>query len=463
MSSAATVPIGYLRLLRRNQAFRRIWMGNVVSLAGDWFTSIALFAMLLEFTHRGQAVGLVLVARFLPALVFGPFAGILVDRLPRKAIMIACDLSRAVVVLGFLFVRGPEDTWLAYGITFLQLSLSVFFDPAEQAAVGRVVSREEIITANALQGITWSTMLALGALAGGVFSELFGRRAAFGLNAATYVASAFFISRASIPGPGPRPPSPSLWAAAGLGDFVQGVRFVAREPSVRRMILAKAGWSLTGGGALMLYTIFGERVFPVGSGAASGIGILYAARGVGAFLGPTSARLWTGDAEPALERAIGLGFPLLVLAYLALAGAPTLAAAAAAIAVAHVAASVVWTFSSALLNLRVPDAFKGRAFAIDAAVSTACLIGSTLAAAWGVDWLGMSPRLGHGRRGAHGSRPGRALAAGAPGTEHSGGLRAAGKLHARLGHMTLWFGWRAGRKALNRSCSLCSLETASGG
>jgi MFS family permease len=392
MSKASSAPIGYLRLLRQNQTYRRIWMGNVVSLAGDWFTSIALFAMLLELTGKAEAVGLVLVARFLPALLFSPLAGALADRLPRRAIMVACDLMRAVVVLGFLLVRDRGDVPLAYGITFLQLTLAVFFDPAQQATVGRIVTREQIVTANALQGITWSVMLSLGALAGGVFAETFGRRAAFVLNAATYLLSAFFISRADVPGHEPRPQAPNLLAALGLTDLAEGARFVAREPGVRLMLFAKAGWSLAGGGALMLYTVFGERVFPIGKGAASGIGLLYAARGVGALLGPTAARVWKGDSEPALERAIGFGFPLMVAAYLLLAGAPSIGVAVAAVVLAHIAASVIWTFSTSLLNLRVPDRLKGRAFALDAAITTVSLIASTLATAWGLDRAGLSPR-----------------------------------------------------------------------
>lgn len=219
-----------------------------------------------------------------------------------------------------------------------------------------------------------------------------GSGAAFVLNAVTYLLSAFFISRADVPGHEARPQAPNLLAALGLTDLAEGARFVAREPGVRLMLFAKAGWSLAGGGALMLYTVFGERVFPIGKGAASGIGLLYAARGVGALLGPTAARVWKGDSEPALERAIGFGFPLMVAAYLLLAGAPSIGVAAAAVVLAHIAASVIWTFSTSLLNLRVPDRLKGRAFALDAAITTVSLIASTLATAWGLDRAGLSPR-----------------------------------------------------------------------
>ncbi len=78
--------VGYLELLRRNPAFRRIWLGGVVSLMGDWFTAIALFSMTLELTGKAEALGLVLIARFIPTVLFGAMAGVVADRLPRRSV-----------------------------------------------------------------------------------------------------------------------------------------------------------------------------------------------------------------------------------------------------------------------------------------------------------------------------------------------------------------------------------------
>ncbi len=118
---------GYVALLRRNREFRQLWLGQVVSQLGDWFNTIALFTLVLRLTGSGRAVGLVLVARFLPSVVLGPLSGVLADRFDRRHIMIASDAARAVVVLGFLFVRGPEQVWLVYVLTVLQLAFSAFF------------------------------------------------------------------------------------------------------------------------------------------------------------------------------------------------------------------------------------------------------------------------------------------------------------------------------------------------
>src|SRR4030042_6645905 len=100
-----------------------------------------------------------------PFLV-SPLAGVVADRYNRKRILILADLARMCIVLGFLFVRTPDQVWLLYSLTALQLAFSGFFYPARNAMLPDVVSRADIGSANALSSATWSVMLALGAAMG---------------------------------------------------------------------------------------------------------------------------------------------------------------------------------------------------------------------------------------------------------------------------------------------------------
>src|SRR6476620_5341592 len=134
-------PVGYVALIRRNQPFRRLWYGQVVSQLGDWFDSIALYALLLRLTGSGQAVGALLVAQFLPSTVVGLWSGVIIDRLPRKALMIGADIGRALLVLLYLLVRDADHIWLIYVVMVLKVSLSSFFEPARSAAIPSVTSR----------------------------------------------------------------------------------------------------------------------------------------------------------------------------------------------------------------------------------------------------------------------------------------------------------------------------------
>src|SRR5678815_4291917 len=192
-------PVGYVDLLRRNRSFRQLWLGQVVSQMGDWFDTLALYTLILQLTGSGRDVGLLLVARFVPSFFFGPISGVIADRFSRRRIMIISDILRAVVVLGFLFVRRADQLWIIYVLTVLQLGLSTFFEPAKTAAIPSIVEDRELVAANAISSVTWSVMLTLGAAIGGVITGWFGTDVAFVLDAATYLLSAALIASIRVP------------------------------------------------------------------------------------------------------------------------------------------------------------------------------------------------------------------------------------------------------------------------
>src|SRR5678815_3830133 len=171
--------VGYVELLKNNRSFRQLWLGQVVSQMGDWFDTIALYTIILNLTGSGRDVGLLLVARFVPSFLVGSLSGVVADRFSRQRIMIISDLLRAVVVLGFLFVRRADQLWIVYVLTVFQLGLSTFFEPAKTAAIPSIVEDRELVAANAISSVTWSVMLTLGAAIGGLITGWFGTNAAF--------------------------------------------------------------------------------------------------------------------------------------------------------------------------------------------------------------------------------------------------------------------------------------------
>src|SRR5436309_15839800 len=114
MASASISLASYLRLLRGNANFRRLWIAQIVSETGDWFYTVALYAMLLEFTGSAQVLGIAFVLQVIPTAFAGPIAGVINDRLRRKHVMIATDLARALIVGCVLLVRTPQMVWLIY-------------------------------------------------------------------------------------------------------------------------------------------------------------------------------------------------------------------------------------------------------------------------------------------------------------------------------------------------------------
>jgi len=382
----------YLNLLRSNRNFRLLFIGQTVSQLGDWFNAVAVYALLLDLTGSATAVAWMLIVQFLPVAIVGPLAGVVVDRVDRRRLMIVADMLRGCVILGLLLVRRPEHIWIAYVVMACTIAASAFFEPARTATIPNITSPEELMPANALAAATWAAMLAVGASVGGLVTAVAGRNVAFVINALSFFASALFIARTrydSTPPPAPRPPG--FAALVGLTDLVEGLRYVRRHAHVAALMSVKAGWGLAGG-VLLLLTIFGERVFPMGGGSAAGIGVLYGARGVGAGLGPIALRWILGQNPRRLRQSIGPAFFIVGVFYMALAGAPTLAVAALFVLCAHFGGSILWVFSTVLLQLEVPDRFRGRVFAAELALVTLVTSLSGYWTGYELDRVGRSPR-----------------------------------------------------------------------
>jgi len=385
--------VGYIDLLRRNRSFRQLWLGQVVSQMGDWFNTIALYTIILQLTGSGRDVGLLLVARFVPSFLFGPISGVVADRFSRRTIMIVSDLLRAVVVLGFLLVRRADQLWIIYVLTVVQLGLSTFFEPAKTAAIPSIVEDRELVAANAISSVTWSAMLTIGAAIGGIITDAFGTNVAFILDATTYLLSAALIASIRVPKRAKRPRQKlSLGRVLGITETIEGIRYVKDRPRVLAYLLVKPAWGL-GGGILTLLAVFGERIFPVGKGAAGGIGVLFAARGIGTAIGPIVARRIAGEGERRMQVTIGIAFLIGGVFYIAFGSATGLTFALIVLGLAHCGGSILWVFSTVMLQRSVLDSFRGRVFAAELALVTLTMAASNYATGELLDRFSISPRI----------------------------------------------------------------------
>ena len=119
-------------ILRSNNYFRRLWLGQVISELGNWFNFIAALGLVRAVSNGAPEVTtIMLVARLLPFTLFAPLAGAFVDRWSRRTVMIVSDLARVVVALAMLLVRRPEDLWIAYVCTVVLSFFGAFFEAAK--------------------------------------------------------------------------------------------------------------------------------------------------------------------------------------------------------------------------------------------------------------------------------------------------------------------------------------------
>ncbi|MGA1998826.1 MAG: MFS transporter [Terriglobales bacterium] len=386
-------PRAYVRLLQSNRNFRRLWLAQMVSEIGDWFYTVTLYTLLLQFTGRAQSIGLALVLQVLPQTFAGPSAGVVNDRVRRKRVMITADILRAGIVLAMLLVRSRSTVWLVFPLLVMETVMAAFFEPARNSVIPNIVRREEVIVANTLSSITWSFDLAVGASLGGIVAVFLGREAVFILNALSFVASALLIGgmkfdephAAGLPRLRPRD-------VVDFSPMMEGLRYLQGRPRLLATVLVKGGLGLMIGSTWVIYTILGERHFAVHlpgiagqRGAVLGMSLLIGARGIGALLGPLLGADWAGQRDSRLRLGILLGFLAAACGVASISIAPSVWFAILSVIVAHFGGSIVWTFSTTLLQLNSDDQFRGRVFSADLGICMATISLTAWAASAAID------------------------------------------------------------------------------
>jgi MFS family permease len=179
--------------------FRKLWLSHVISSFGDALTNLALLILAQRLTGSTAAVATTAVAVALPQLLFGLFAGVLVDRWDRKRVMIASDLARAFLVLSFVAVGTPDRMWLLYAVAFVQASIGTLDNPARSAVLPQIVGKQDLLAANSFFQSTIIIVGVAGTAAAGVIAGIFDSLAlAFVVDAASFALSALIVARIAI-------------------------------------------------------------------------------------------------------------------------------------------------------------------------------------------------------------------------------------------------------------------------
>jgi MFS family permease len=370
----------YLRLLGTNRDFRLLYLATLISLGGDWFLTVALLDLVLELTGSATLVSVVLLFQTLPIFFFTAHAGHVIDRLDRRKLMIGVDLLRIGACLLPLLARTPALLPFAYAGVFLIAAGSAYFEPAAQASLPNIVAPEDLAPANVLMGSTWGTMLVAGAGIGGAVTAMLGRDASFVLDAVSFGISALLLLRiranfSEARTAHHRPPF--------LESLRETFRFARAQPRVLGLLTVKGGYGL-GAGVVAMLSVFGREVFRAG---AWGIGLLFAARGLGALFGPFLLRSTMRD-DDAQYRSIAFCVLAFAAGYAALAFSTSLPLGFLAILFAHLGGGAAWQISTYGLQRETPDAIRGRIFSADYGLVTLTMAISGLASGIASDRFG---------------------------------------------------------------------------
>jgi len=354
---------GFLGLLRGNRNYRFTWSGQVVSEVGDHYNNVAVFALALANTGSGLVVAGILISRAICAVLAGPIAGVLLDRMDRKRIMIISDLVRAVIAIIFILGIPRGRTWLLYVLSGALMFASPFFSSGRSSILPTIATKHELHSANSLTQLTQWTTLTLGSFLGGTSVTQFGYKLAFLFNAFSFLFSAWCISRLHVE-EGFRADRSDVAGDTVVRpwhEYTEGLRYMKSSPLILGIGLVAVGWATGGGAAQILFSVFGEVVFHRGP---SGIGIIWGCAGLGLIIGALVAhRIGKTISFENYKRSVSICYVIHGGSYVLFSQAKTFGWALFFIGLSRAAVAV-----SSVLNVNqqlrhVSDEFRGRVFA----------------------------------------------------------------------------------------------------
>lgn len=374
---------GYLGLLRRYPHLRNLWLGQLVSFAGDWFNTIALYDAVQSLSSRASAVTLVMVAKTLPVFLTMPVSGPLVDRFDRRRLLLASDALRAACAMMLVIAYATGSLWGLYAGTILMMCGTGLAVPAKNAVLPMLVPRLRVPMANALLGGTWSVMLAAGAALGGLATELLGVSAALLVDGATFVLSAgFFWQLPALP-PARQAPGATSGPDRGAVGFSAGLRYLGRHRYVLALAALKPMMQLHGG-LVSLTPLLGTVVYQGFAGPLY-VGLLFAVRGLGAAVGSLALRAVLGDSVRTMRGIVWAGYLLGGASFASLAACDAYWQAALALFAAALAQGAIWVASGSLLQLEAERRFHGRVFSLEFGTNMLTISASSLAVGMALD------------------------------------------------------------------------------
>ncbi|MFJ8527012.1 MFS transporter [Bacillus sp. NPDC094106] len=291
-------PITYRNLLKQNSDFTKLFYGQTLSVLGDWFHTIALLTLVYSVTQSSFMLALTFMSKSLPQLLLSPFIGVIVDRFSKKKIMIVTDILRGVIVLTYLLaIYRIEIIFIA---NIILAVLSCLFEPAKQSSIKRVVKQNHLVTANSLSSTMNGFMAIIGASLGGITAQILSVEAAFFINSISFLLSAFFIFKTTIPFT-----ETSKTKAPFFTDIKEGYTYILRQKIIMALILVGISWGIIGGAYQLLLTIYAESIFHAGN---TGIGVLYTVQGAGLMIGSLLVNLYIGSNEKVMKKAFGWAY-----------------------------------------------------------------------------------------------------------------------------------------------------------
>ena len=378
----------------RQRNFALLWVGQLISVFGDWVLLIALPFYIFDLTGSALATGAMFMAANLPRVLLGSVAGVFVDRWNRKRTMIVADLARGTLLLTLLTVHSAHFLWVIYLITFTQATIGQFFLPAKNAIIPSIVAKSDLIPANSLNSLSENlTRLTAPALGGALFA-LLGLASVVVIDSASFLVSGALIALIAVRHRAPNEEAtarPRSWTAL-VREWGDGLRLMRRDPIIAAIFATTGTAMIAEGFFTVLLVPFVKEVL---HGDAQDFGWLASAQAIGGLVGSMLlARIGTAIRPALLIPLSGLLFGIGDIALVNLpnrVALPALPVALVMIGFAGVPIVGFFVGQNALLQASVADAFRGRVFgAYSTTIALLTLIGQGIGSVLG-DRIGVVP------------------------------------------------------------------------
>ncbi len=265
----------------KHRNFRLFFWGQLISVIGVWMQSTALQWLVYRITGSQTSLGLVTFINFLPVLLLSLYMGVIVDRFPRRSLLLFTQSWFTVfsLVLALLTWLGHIEYWHILALSFL-LGIGNSLDmPTRQAFVVEMVDddRNDLMNAISLNSILFNIARIIGPAIGGAIVAAIGEAPTFAINGISYLAVILALALMHI-----TPPDPSREKGGSLEEIRTGFQYILGEKDIFPLVLLVAGFSMIGFGALTLVPVFAKDILSIG---VEGYGQLLSSQGVGALIG----------------------------------------------------------------------------------------------------------------------------------------------------------------------------------
>src|SRR4051794_18591251 len=384
------------RLLSRRRDLRLLLAAGLVSMTGDWMLGIGLTYSVYAITGSTLASAATLLASFVPQVVAGSVAGVFVDRWDRKRTMVACNLLLAVGLVPLVLLDTVERIWVVYLVLVWESVIEVFFAPAEQAMLPRLVEDEELVTANALNSQNQQLSRLVGSALGGIAAAVGGIMAAAALDGVEVVVGAPLVVWVRMTGSGSGRADTSEAIRGRLAElraeWTEGLRAAWASPVVRVLL---AFLLITSTGEGIMGTLFAPYVRDVLHSGAQTLGVITSVQAIGGIAGGFVVASVGNHWSPV--RMLGAGAVVFGVIDLAIFLYPLLLVspwpAIAGMVLVGVPGALVTAGMMTLLQRNTVDAQRGRVFGLVFMVQSVAMVVGTTCAGFLGEAVGIVPVL----------------------------------------------------------------------